>query len=93
MAELLVTLAAISVYPWIGIASITALLITAFYVLTAVQKTFYGPVSPASAHAKDIGAFQFFPRAVLVGCLLFFGLFPQVFIHWISLSTKNLLGG
>lgn len=92
VAELLVTIAAISVYPWIGVASITALLITAFYVLTAIQKTFYGPVSQASAHVKDIGVFQFIPRAVLVGCLIFFGIFPQIFINLISLSTKNLLG-
>ena len=93
VAELLVTIAAISVYPWIGALSIVALLITAYYVLTAVQKTFYGPVSEASAHLKDIGAFQFVPRAILVGCLVYFGIFPQVFIHWISVSTKSLLGG
>lgn len=92
VAELLVTIAAVGVYPWIGIASIAALLVTAYYVLTAVQKTFYGPVSPASAHLKDIGAFEFIPRAILVSCLVFFGIFPQVFIHWVSLSAKNLLG-
>ena len=92
IAELLVTIAAVSVYPWIGAVSITALLITAYYVLTAVQKTFYGPASAAGVHLKDIGFFQFIPRAILVGCLIFFGVFPQVFIGWISLSAKNLLG-
>ena len=92
VAELLVTIAAISVYPWIGAISIIALLVTAYYVLTAVQKVFYGPVSPAGEHLHDINGFQFIPRAILVGCLLFFGLFPQVFIHWISLSTRTLLG-
>ncbi|MBI2095626.1 MAG: NADH-quinone oxidoreductase subunit M [Candidatus Omnitrophica bacterium] len=92
VAELLVTLAAVSVYPWIGITSITALLITAYYVLTAVQKVFYGPLREKSAHLEDVGFLQFFPRAVLVGCLIYFGIFPQVFIQWISLSTKTLLG-
>ncbi|MBI4353071.1 MAG: NADH-quinone oxidoreductase subunit M [Candidatus Omnitrophica bacterium] len=92
VAELLVTIAAVSVYPVIGIASITGLLITAYYVLTAVQKAFYGPLNPHHAHVADTNPLQFFPRAVLVGCLIFFGVFPQVFINWISTSTKMLLG-
>ena len=93
VAELLVTIAAVSTYPLIGTISIIALLITAYYVLTAVQKTFYGPVSEAGTHLHDIGSFQFIPRAILVSCLLFFGIFPQIFIDWISVSTKTLLGG
>lgn len=93
VAELLVTIAAISVYPVIGVISIFALLVTAFYVLTAIQKVFYGPVNKHHEHFKDITAFQFFPRAVLVSVLIFFGLFPQIFITWISASTKVLLGG
>ena len=92
VAELLVTIGAISAYPPIGVASITALLITAYYVLTAVQKTFYGPVSERSAHVADIGALQFLPRAVLVGTLVYFGVFPQAFIGWVSVSVKALLG-
>lgn len=92
VAELLVTIAAVSVYPVIGIASITALLITAYYVLTAIQKAFYGPVGEKVAHLHDIGALQFIPRAVLVGCLIYFGVFPQVFIGWVSASVKGLLG-
>ena len=93
VAELLVTIAAVSAYPLIGVISIIALLITAYYVLSAVQKVFYGPLSPAGEHLHDIGAFQFVPRAVLVGCLLFFGIFPGIFIEWISVYTKTLLGG
>jgi NADH-quinone oxidoreductase subunit M len=92
VAELLVTIAAVGTYPLLGTISLLALLITAYYVLTAVQKTFYGPVSEKSSHLHDIGFFQFIPRAVLVGCLVFFGIFPQVFITWVSASTKALLG-
>ncbi len=93
VAELLVTIAAVSVYPVIGTVSIIALLVTAYYVLTAVQKVFYGAVSPAGEHLHDIGFFQFVPRAILLGCLIFFGLFPQLFIQMINVSTKTLLGG
>ncbi len=92
VAELLVTIAAISSYPVIGMVSIIALLVTAYYVLTAIQKVFYGPVSEKSSHLHDINFFQFIPRAILVGCLIYFGVFPQTFIQWISVSTRNLLG-
>jgi NADH-quinone oxidoreductase subunit M len=93
VAELLVTIAAVGVYPVIGISSIIALLITAYYVLTAVQKAFYGPENLNHENFKDLDWLQFVPRAVLVGCLVFFGIFPQIFMEWISLSTKTLLGG
>jgi NADH-quinone oxidoreductase subunit M len=92
VAELLVTIAAVQTYPVIGIASIVALLITAFYVLTAIQKAFYGPFNMKHEHFEDLNAFQFFPRAVLVGCLIYFGIFPQTFIEWVTLSSKALLG-
>ncbi len=92
VAELLVTIAAVSRYPFIGILSILALLITAFYVLTAVQKAFYGPLNRHHEHFEDVGVLQFVPRAILVGCLVFFGIFPQTLMNWISVSTKALLG-
>ncbi len=92
VAELLVTIAAVEKYPVIGITSIIALLITAYYVLTAIQKVFYGPVNHHHSDFKDINGFQFIPRAILVGCLIFFGLFPQIFINWIQVSTRALLG-
>ncbi len=92
VAELLVTIAAVSVFPVIGIISIIALLITAYYILTAIQSAFYGPINMKHDEFKDMNAFQFIPRAVLVGVLIISGIFPQIFINWISLSTKTLLG-
>ncbi len=93
VAELLVTIAAVSRYPLIGILSITALLVTAYYVLSAIQKAFYGPANAHHAGFKDVGAFQMVPRVILVGVLFYFGIFPQVFIGWIWASTQALLGG
>lgn len=93
VAELLVTIAAINVYPVIGFVSISALLITAYYVLTAVQKAFYGPPNPKMHRLPDLGWWQLFPRAVLVGVLLYFGICPNIFLNWIQTSTHYLLLG
>ncbi len=93
VAELLVTLAAVKAFPVIGAVSIVALLITAYYVLSAVQKVFYGPLNTThTAHLHDIGWFQLIPRSVLLGTLIFFGVYPQLFIGWVSVSTSALLG-
>ena len=91
VAEFLVTVAAVKIFPVIGFISITGLVITAYYVLTALQKTFYGPVSPAAAHVTDPGLWQLFPRVVLAACLLIFGLFPDLFLGWVRLATHELL--
>jgi NADH-quinone oxidoreductase subunit M len=93
VAELLVTIAAVKVYPVIGVLSIVALLITAYYILSAIQSAFYGPTNVKHEEFSDIGWVQFFPRAVLVSCLILSGIFPQVFIGWISITTKTLMGG
>ncbi len=92
VAELLVTIAAIHTFPVIGVISIVALLVTAYYVLSAIQKTFFGPVSEKSSHCHDIGFFQFIPRAILVSCLVYFGLSPQTFIGLVTVSVQHLLG-
>ncbi|MBF0253903.1 MAG: NADH-quinone oxidoreductase subunit M [Candidatus Omnitrophica bacterium] len=93
IAEVWVTIGAVSAYPAIGIASILGLLITAYYILAAMQKTFYGPANPRHDHLTDVGAWQLFPRAVLVCTLLFFGLFPGIFFNWIGASTRLLAAG
>ena len=91
VAEFLVTVAAIKTFPVIGFISITGLVITAYYVLTALQRAFYGPVSAAAAHVTDPGRWQLFPRLVLAALLLVFGIFPDLFLGWVRLATHELL--
>lgn len=91
IAELLVILAAVDRFPLIGMLSITSLVITAYYVLTAVQKVFYGTPKKEYHNINDLSAWQFLPRAVLVFVLFLFGIAPQIFIHWVYHSTQMLL--
>ncbi len=93
IAELLVTLGAVETYPMIGIVSIIGLVITAYYVLSAVQAVFYGVPHSHPVHTVDLGPWQFFPRAVLIGILLIFGIWPNLFLSWIDFSTRVLVGG
>lgn len=92
VAELLVILGAVETFPVIGIISIIGLVLTAYYVLAAVRLVFYGKHSSHHSPAPDVGPWQFFPRAVLVAVLLFFGIWPRLFIQWIDFSTRLLAG-
>jgi NADH-quinone oxidoreductase subunit M len=91
VAEFLVTVAAVKTFPIIGFASIAGLVITAYYVLTALQRTFYGPASTASAHVTDLRGAQLFPRLFLAALLVIFGVFPDLFLGWVRLATSELL--
>lgn len=92
VAEFLVTLGAVQTYPAIGIISIIGLVITAYYVLSAVQAIFYGPHNSHHAPAPDVTPWQFFPRAVLIAVLILFGVWPQLFLNWVDFSTRLLVG-
>ena len=54
IAELMVFLGAVKVYPWLAITAILGLVITATYILRAIQKIFYGPLNPKYEDIKDL---------------------------------------
>lgn len=76
-AELLVFIAALKVYPVLGIASIAGLVFTAAYMLRVLGKAMYGPTNVQWNHLKDVDAWAVLPRAILVTVLITFGFFPN----------------
>lgn len=93
VAELLILLGTVQTFPILGYTALLSLLITAYYILTCLQKTFFGPVNPKYSHIRDVDWWQMIPRTILVLTLLFFGIYPNVFLNWIRSSTVSLLQG
>ncbi|MFT5206695.1 MAG: NADH-quinone oxidoreductase subunit M [Candidatus Omnitrophota bacterium] len=91
VAEFLVIVGAIQAFPIIGIISTLALLITAFYVLSAIQSAFFGPVNSRFKDMPDIKSWQIFPRAILIMVLLVFGVAPKIFLDWIIPTSSHIL--
>ncbi len=92
MAEFLVFITAIQKYPLIGIPVLLSLVMTAFYVLRAVQRSFFGPLNLAHAdHLHDISGVHLIGRAVLIGFLLLFGFVPGLMINVISTTSTSLM--
>ncbi len=83
-AELLVFISAVKTYPIRGILAVGGLVISALFMLRVVQKTFYGEKNERWEHIPDVPLALATPRIILVGTILFFGMFPRVMLDVIQ---------
>jgi NADH-quinone oxidoreductase subunit M len=92
-AEMLVFLAALKTYPWMGVAIIVGLVFTAIYILRVFSMAFFGPVNSQwdGLRAMDLKGWQLLPRAILVAVLLLFGFFPRMLLDVIDGTTTTML--
>jgi NADH-quinone oxidoreductase subunit M len=92
-AELTVFISALKVYPVLGILSISALVISALFMLRVVQKTFYGIKNERFAQLPDVSFGLGLPRMMLVLILILFGFFPSIMLDVIRTSTIPFMAG
>jgi NADH-quinone oxidoreductase subunit M len=92
-AELVVFLSAVKVYPVQGALAISALVMSALFMLRVVQKAFYGEKNPRFAFVPDVSFWLGFPRMLLVGVIVLFGLFPSLMLDTVQTSAVALLKG
>lgn len=91
-AELLVFVSAVKAYPVQGILALCGLVVSALFMLRVVQKTFYGERNERWAHIPDVTLFQATPRIILVGVIIFFGLFPRLILDVIQSAVVPFVG-
>jgi NADH-quinone oxidoreductase subunit M len=83
-AELLVFISAVKTYPVRGTLAVFGLVVSALFMLRVVQKTFYGDRNEKWAHIPDVTLVLATPRIILIGVLVFFGLFPRLILDVIQ---------
>lgn len=86
-AELLVFIAAIDVFPVLGIAAIAGLVFTAAYMLRVLGHAMFGPRNTKWDGLYDVNAWSAIPRLILIGVLLGFGFFPGLILDMIRSAT------
>jgi NADH-quinone oxidoreductase subunit M len=91
--ELLVLLSAFETYPIRGALAISALAVSALFMLRVVQKTFYGPANPKYADLQDVPFSLGVPRMILVTVLLLFGFFPSLLLDVIETASIPFING
>ncbi len=89
-AELLVFVAAVKVFPVMGIIAIAGLVFTAAYMLRVLGKAMFGERNPKWNHLVDANAWAVVPRAVLAGVLLLFGFMPRYILDMIHSAIGGM---
>lgn len=92
-SELLIFLGAWERYPWAVIAAVAGVLFTSVYLLRAVRKVFFGPLTREWKDVRDLKGFARFPFVLLLASLILFGLWPQGLLRVIQPSVSILLQG
>ena len=92
-AELLVLVSAVKVFPIRGLFAIASLVIGALFALRVVQNSFFNEPNPKFTHFEDVSPFLGLPRMILIGFMIFFGLFPQVMVGLIKTSIVPFIQG
>jgi len=91
-AELLIFIGAWSSYPVLVGLAVFGILITAIYLLRAIQHVCYGELNPRLESLKDAQGFSLkFPFVLLLGSLLLFGFWPQALLNMIRPAVEGLL--
>lgn len=83
-AELLVFISAVKTYPVRGIFAVMGLVVSALFMLRVVMNTFYGEKNERWAHIPDVPMSLATPRIILVGVIIFFGMFPRIILDVIQ---------
>jgi NADH-quinone oxidoreductase subunit M len=91
--ELTVLIAAFKVYPFQGIVSVLALVVTALFMLRVIQRTFYGPAHEKFAELPDVSLFLGIPRMILAVVLVIFGFFPGIIFDVIQTASIPFMSG
>jgi NADH-quinone oxidoreductase subunit M len=91
-AEVTVFISSLKVYPARGVLAISAMVVSALFMLRVVQRTFYGEENEQFAHLRDVSVGLGIPRMILVAVLVIFGLFPWIMLDVIQTSAIPFMG-
>ncbi|MEO9100028.1 MAG: proton-conducting transporter membrane subunit, partial [Ginsengibacter sp.] len=76
---------------WFGVFGNLGIVVSAFYMLSMVQKTFFGKANAVAEQAKKMSLGQGVVLFVLVIAILFLGIYPEPVIHLTQSTVTNVL--
>nr|WP_321164047.1 proton-conducting transporter membrane subunit [Nocardioides sp. Root682] len=91
VSEFLVLLAAFGYGWYVGAIAITAVVLSAIYVLWMYQRTMTGPTSADLDGTKDLGLREIVAVAPLMAALVFFGFYPTPLLDAANPMVGDLL--
>ena len=92
-AELLVFISAFKVYPFRGTLAVSALVVTALFMLRVAQRTFFGEKNERFAHLPDVSFGLGIPRMILVVVIVLFGFYPSLMLDLVQTASIPFING
>jgi len=79
-------------FPALSFVGIIGLILSAVYLLYAIQKTTFGPITRTDEGLVDATASEYLPTILLTAFVLVIGIYPNLLGHLFGLSVQGLLG-
>ncbi|QQE78765.1 NuoM family protein [Alicyclobacillus sp. SO9] len=79
-------------FPAVSFVGIGGIILSAVYLLYAIQRTTFGPLRRAYGRLSDATVSELVPTVVLTALVLVIGVYPHVIGQFFGLSVKTLLG-
>ncbi len=76
---------------WYAAFAVLGVVLSAVYMLTMVQKTFFGKINEVVEKAQKMSVVQYAVLCLLVGAILFLGIYPEPVIHLTQSTVTNVL--
>ena len=92
IAEIMIIVGAWERYPFQVVVAVLGIVLTMAYLFKMMRGLFYGHLSPEHAHVRDAtGWVNRLPLLLLIGCSIFFGIFPMHFYHIVRSTVVPML--
>ncbi|MDE3181792.1 MAG: NADH-quinone oxidoreductase subunit M [Bacteroidota bacterium] len=76
---------------WYAAFACLGVVLSAVYILNMIQKTFFGKSNELAEKAQKMSTSQFIVLSVIVGAILFLGIYPDPVIHLTESTVSGLL--
>lgn len=92
ISEIQAFIGGFDVFPGIAFFAAIGLILSAVYLLYAIQKTTFGPEASGYVELADASPLEYIPLIVLTALVLLIGIYPAVLGNVFGLSVHALLG-
>jgi NADH-quinone oxidoreductase subunit M len=92
IAEFTVFVGAYPVFPIYTVLAVSAIVITAGYLMWMLQRVFTGPIGRQWLRLDDASPREIFATGALVASILLIGMFPNVVLNMISVGVQPVVG-
>ncbi len=91
VGEFLIFKGVFGLTPWAATLSTLGLLLTAVFILTMIQRVFFGPVNPAWSGFSELTVGERWQVAPVIGLMFLIGIYPQAILGFTNRTVVTMI--